>query len=127
MIPAQPISNPPLRYLFVVAGFNPISSRVASADAASIFESNSPRWVCSDNMLLNRVANRILHLDEWRASRLDGFLRKHPRGLQLDEDSAWLRIRHTPIRIPISHVSQPGAKTLLSGGNRTPSRPRVLA
>jgi hypothetical protein len=58
MIPAQQISNPPLRYLFVIAGFNPISSRVASADAASIFESNSPgrsvRRICCS------IASRIV-------------------------------------------------------------------
>src|ERR1700693_517747 len=68
----------------------------------------------SENMPLNGVANHILHFDERRASGFDRLSRKHPGDLQLRQDSALLRIVHTPIYIALPYMPQPGVNTLLA-------------
>src|SRR3984957_2281916 len=61
------------------------------------------RNVHSENMPLNGIANHIMHFDEGRASGFDRLFRKHPGNLQLGQDSALLRIVHTPIYIAVPY------------------------
>jgi hypothetical protein len=64
-------------------------------------------------MLIDSVANRILHFDERRD--FDRFFRKHSREGQLGQDLALLRILDSPIHVGVPHVPQSGSNALLMG------------
>src|ERR1700676_5574929 len=70
------------------------------------------RKVRAQNVSLNRVADRVLHFAEGRASRFDRLFRKHSGDLQLGQDPALLAIGHPPIHVAVPYMLQPGANTL---------------
>src|ERR1700704_3872948 len=75
---------------------------------------NQLNWkVRPQNMLLNRVTNHDLELDERRATGVSRLLGEYLRHLELTQHLALLRMRNAPIHIAIPGVSQPRTDMLL--------------